>query len=699
MSMRVGKWIKKIVMFLMTSILLIGCGQEQRAQQEKTKEHTEYNIDSVKLFDVDEDMNICALGDDNNLRILNSDGDVVKQIPIETKECLDLCADKDSIFFLTLETSMDNPYGQLNLRELNLSDESFNTIFCDETAYSAKSLCKFQHLLFFITCNLEDENENQSDSTAQYLDCGERLICFDENTKTYEIISLDNIKLISKKSEDELWIFAFDLDIRMYYFASFYITDRTISEKHYVGTDFNPYLQDFAYDSDIDKIIVPDFMSNQVIQAYDPIDLKSGIGLYKAGYGLSGKQICCVEGWSYYLADDHIHRIKNKDYWKETKSIIVYTSTYDYQLPGDSGYLMHYEHIDEEQMAMAVMSGSSDYDILLLDTGSPIADNIRRIGAYEPLNSMDMVGRYFENSFDYIKEAATDSNGAIWMLPCDLSVDVLVYQPELCSKYGLLESAPITNQSLWEAEKKLRKLEQEGQEVYYSYNYGRDGLSRQIQLYLRDYAYRDGKVLFDTTVFRNICETLKEELNGDAQTYYNNSLAAVNTGLKYDATPEEEEEHYRDYFSNVAFVCADRHLLSCEYKNRVDSKPTSLLNFDFFEVQEMPGLENANEASVATAYILVVNPKSEHLEEVKDYVAYLAETLSEKESIYLTKTLEGEYNENERKVHDIYAAGRIVFEYPDDVFWNDILEYLNGKDSYQNMIAEIERKLNLYLKE
>ena len=114
----------------------------------------------------------------------------------------------------------------------------------------------------------------------------------------------------------------------------------------------------------------------------------------------------------------------------------------------------------------------------------------------------------------------------------------------------------------------------------------------------------------------------------------------------------------------------------------------------------MPALEGGEFGSqLASAYILVLNPNSTHLAEAKEFLTVLTERLNAEESIYRTKELQREYNALERKVHDIYAEARIVFAYPDDVFEEEYLKYINGKKSLDEVIPELERKLNLYLKE
>ena len=369
-------------------------------------------------------------------------------------------------------------------------------------------------------------------------------------------------------------------------------------------------------------------------------------------------------------------------------------------MPEGTGFEINMVEVDEETMAMSMMAGDGDYDFLLLSTDSPVAEQIRRVGAYEPLNRVDGVGEYLQESFAFMEAAATDENGAIWMLPCDISCDVLVYNPELCKAYGADLETEYSNEALWKLQQTLEKAEESGEPSYYSYSFLRDRF-RVTGRYLADYAVVNGKANFDTPLFRKYSQWYKEENFREKDGVYR--YARLNPGAEapsYNSTEEEVAVYFEDYFSQVAFVATDKHTLSQEYSVNIDGGSYGFLDYDFFSVKPMPALEGGEFGSqLASAYILVLNPNSTHLAEAKEFLTVLTERLNAEESIYRTKELQREYNALERKVHDIYAEARIVFAYPDDVFEEEYLKYINGKKSLDEVIPELERKLNLYLKE
>ncbi|MGN1084430.1 MAG: hypothetical protein ACI4QX_05470, partial [Lachnospiraceae bacterium] len=150
---------------------------------------------------------------------------------------------------------------------------------------------------------------------------------------------------------------------------------------------------------------------------------------------------------------------------------------------------------------------------------------------------------------------------------------------------------------------------------------------------------------------------------------------------------------------NVAVARVGKRELSQQYGS-VGMTLYGFLSYDFFEVKAMPSLEPENpKKSMAEATFIVLNPESEHLAEAKEYLSAVAKRLTEEESIYRTKELTGRYTALEQKVHALYGDARIVFSYPEDVFWTEYVKYMRGEKTLDEVIPELERKMNMYLRE
>lgn len=50
-------------------------------------------------------------------------------------------------------------------------------------------------------------------------------------------------------------------------------------------------------------------------------------------------------------------------------------------------------------------------------------------------------------------------------------------------------------------------------------------------------------------------------------------------------------------------------------------------------------------------------------------------------------------------LYSIYSNARIVFELPNEMFWNDYIRYRDGIISIDEFINEIERKTDMYMNE
>lgn len=50
-------------------------------------------------------------------------------------------------------------------------------------------------------------------------------------------------------------------------------------------------------------------------------------------------------------------------------------------------------------------------------------------------------------------------------------------------------------------------------------------------------------------------------------------------------------------------------------------------------------------------------------------------------------------------LHEIYKNGGISFFIPEEIFWDDYLDYQDGKLSFKELAEELNRKVSMYLNE
>lgn len=693
----------KVILFLLVFCMfgLCGCGRGKEKKAEKEADFV-YPTKDVSLFCMDEEGNLYAYKKDTGcICVFDKTGVQIKSIPAAEKEYFTLCYGDGALYAVVAGESETMYRNGVCLVEISQEDGSLKTLYENSNAYVAQNLTHGAGKLYFIEREpVEIEKANLlSDPMGEYYYAGERLMSYSIETADAKELFVERIRTFTKKDEKTLFVYAYDFDYGKFYFATYETETGVMGEKSYVGDSFNVFLEDFSYDAECDKLLREETLKS-VMVAMDPEEIDNQSSFYTVDGVLGGSSLWCQEGRSYFLLNGEVHRIKNSNYIKGYAPLRIYYTSQVFEIPEGTGFEINMVEVDEETMAMSMMAGDSDYDFLLLSTDSPVAEQIRRVGAYEPLNKVEGVENYLQESFDFMQEAATDTNGAIWMLPCDISCDVLVYNPELCKTYGVDLDAEYSNETLWRLQKTLEEAEESGEPSYYRYNFVSDR-TRVMESYLADYAVVNGTASFNTPLFRRYSEWYKSGRDSSNDKVYRYSY--LNPGANapiFGATAEEVEAHFEEYFSKVAVVATDKKMLSQEYSVSVDGGAYGFLDYDFFSVKPMPSLEEVKQGeNLVDAYILVLNPKSAHLKEAKEFLTVLTERLSGEESIYRTKELTGEYNALERKVHEIYGNSRIVFSYPDDVFWDEYLKYLNGEKSLDEVIPELERKLNLYLKE
>ncbi len=701
--MRCIERIAMLVGILVCVCGLCACNGKKRDIENKRKEADfVYPVKNISAFCTDEEGNLYACeGEAGSLCVFDKDGVQVKQVNIKPMEYHGLCY-VDGVLYATASKFVgETELSGMCLVQLSTEDGSQTVLYENPDAWTSRRLTYGNGQLYFLVLEAMDlaDSATLSDPTGEYYYSGERLLCYSMESKEVKELPVDRIVAFAEKNDTTLWVYAYDMDYGKYYYATYDPETDTMGEKGYVGDYANVLIKTFAYDETVDKLLYADEFKSAVV-AMEPGDLNSQSSFYQTEAGLSyDNELYCQDGRSYFLLNGEVHRIKNSNYIKDYEPLRVYYSSYEYKIPEGTGFEINMVEVDEETMALTMMAGDSDYDFLLLSSDSPVAEQIRRVGAYEPLNKVEGVENYLQESFDFMKEAATDTNGAVWMLPCDVSCDVLVYNSELCKSYGINLDSDYSNETLLDAQKCLEQAEENGTPAYYSYHFARD-CNRLMNLYLAEHAVVNGTANFDTELFREYSAMYREERNRATGNYRYAWLNPGGSVPGVDATAEEVAMYYRDYFSRVALIVADKNTISTRYERLWDGSSHGILDYDFFSAKPMPSLEEEKQGeNLADAYILVLNPKSEHLKEAKEFLTVLTERLSEEESIYRTKELAEEYNALERKVHEIYGNSRIVFSYPDDVFWDEYLKYLNGEKSLDEVISELERKLNLYLKE
>lgn len=696
------KQMERYVFFPVLFFLLAGlcaCQKEKEVIKEKEPDFV-YPAEEVTAFGLGADGCLYVCEADERICGYDKTGVQIKEVSAEPGKYECLCVADGKLYAAVSRTVMESGYEIESslLVEISLADGSVRSLYENALPSTITGMELVNGSLYFLELAPYSEAEAAAlnDPEGGYLYYGERLMKLDPVAGEAEEITVERLKGFCKRDEEGLWLYAYDIDMAEFYFTEYNVKGGTFGERHHEGQTVDNYIRNLAYDNTYGKLLYVNGFKAAVL-AVEPENAGNQASVFGTTALLKNwSALQYQDGYTYFLSDGKVTRIRNSNYIRENAPLKIYSTSF-YDLPEGTGFNLNLEHVDEETMAMALMAGDSDYDMLVLSTAEPLARQIRRTGAYEPLNKVEGVAEYLDTGFDYIKEAATAENGAVWMLPYEVDSTVLLYHPEVCARYGTELESGYTYEKLIQLNRALEAAE-ETNPAYYELNSYRL-LDVALEQYLVDYAVVNGSAQFDTELFRRYSMLIKEEYGRERGSSRYSQIVPGNMISMIGRPDEQIAADYAEYYSSVAVAMADKRFLSRKH-GLIGGSTFGIFQYDFFRVKPLPSLEEEKpQKSIAEAVFLVLNPKSEHLEEAKEYLSVLAERLGQEESIYRTKELSGTYNALEQSVHALYGDARIVFSYPDDVFRAEYAKYLRGEKTLDEVIPELERKLDTYLKE
>lgn len=360
-------------------------------------------------------------------------------------------------------------------------------------------------------------------------------------------------------------------------------------------------------------------------------------------------------------------------------SISMVTSDNYLESQNVNGFSITQEIIDHETFALTVLSNDTKYDLFYLRSRADCAAEIRDKGAFYPLNEVDGVQEYIDSCFPFIKEAATNADGDIWMLPILVQPSYIVYNEENCNKNGLhfYDGMPAE-----EFVDMIIKYYSEGNtdyEILGPYIYAEQLLSDYLLKYNR----------FDTEDFRELASLIKNKIytNQDAFSFGSHMTEMYEMNSKVDRT-------------NQSFALC------------INSSNIKIYERDWGEnakAMRVP-LFTDSKTSVSTAVFICVNPFSDNLDRTLEYISALSKNLVEQgaeddDRINRDKVMmlqnAAVYSRNEffSEINDVYNTGVIRFTYPAEIYEADFDKYLAGEISLDSFITEADRKLRTYLNE
>lgn len=509
----------------------------------------------------------------------------------------------------------------------------------------------------------------------EYVYEGEELLFYSFATGKLKRFDIPNIKQIIKNGDGGLLVYAYDGEGGFYFAACG--TDGELGEKQYTQMKLGAVL-DIAYDDAADQLVCTDTKGVFVTTKENASD--RNYILEEVPRGLA--TLFCSGGFTYGLfsvdGTDQVIRMEHASLIHTVPALNACRVS-EVFLPPYYGYTINYKELTVSEMAMVLLAGDSDYDFLVVESGNALAENIRRTGAYEPLNDVDGMAGFLDECHPYVKEAAMAENGNFWMLPLEVETPVLLCQEEKMQKYGLTVENLDTYMKMTE---QIMPLPKDGTCLYSVPYYLMT--NDIIHKYLKNYAINGNKADFHTDVFRSYLDLMRQ---------YDER---VNAGeVLFDTTTAAHGASQKER-------CADT-LFALERSSIFRQGNKDYLHYDVcgdFHAYKAPVLEEGKPVkNQAELCFIVVNPNSRKKKWVLSYLEEVCKGIREDSGVFLLAKNQFEGQPLWQEVREIVADSEIYFAYPDEIIMEELERYRLEGQSYEDTVNEMERKMNMYLNE
>ncbi|MGN1084347.1 MAG: hypothetical protein ACI4QX_05055, partial [Lachnospiraceae bacterium] len=363
------------------------CNKGEKVEEEKEPDFV-YPAEQVLAFCTDAESNLYTYeADGRSIRVYDKAGTMTKEVPVQDSRYTNLCTDGNTLYAFSSVANEETRKNAYSLVGISMLDGSQEQLYENPLTWNVDSMEWINGSLYFLEKEVTDLAESAAldDLEGGYSYGGERLVRLNPATKEETELSVERLKAVLKKDENSLWVYAYDIEAGEYYFTVYDAKNGMFGEKYHVGKSMNGYINAFAYDEVYEKVLYVNVFKEAILAA-EPMEANNQTSFYEtAARPMSGNELQYRDGYTYFLSEGEVTRIKNSNYIRDNVALKIYSTSY-YELPEGTGFNLNLEYVEEDAMAMALMAGDSDYDMLILSSGEPLAEQIRRIGAYEPLN-------------------------------------------------------------------------------------------------------------------------------------------------------------------------------------------------------------------------------------------------------------------------------------------------------------------------
>ncbi|MDR2559266.1 MAG: hypothetical protein LBC86_06980 [Oscillospiraceae bacterium] len=542
-------------------------------------------------------------------------------------------------------------------------------------------------------------------------------ILFGDSVKSVNLITGD-IETVFDESpigiagmdDDELMVYAYDENEGFYFL------------KH--GTDVRIYnnlrnsINNFYFNMFGDSSIIYSFGDFLILTTLDESDIERELA--RDLYFLSSKPFVARSGFLFYNTHSGIRRICVREMTLGTVLNMAHTD------PGGTAYYTPVPvlpalgiqtrnmSIGYYDLAFRILSGDNEIDIYYLHSQHDISDNIRRRGAFYTLNDIPGIWEYLDAVFPYVRDAALDENGDIWMLPIALDTTLFLYNERLTAEFGIDIDSINTFKDLTFVINDLRErnipvdsgaqYEWFFDRYFYQIMRNNNGFNRNDFRTMAEFFYDyinfvKGEWSFQNSQFLNANDFAYDEYFVEIDgrrlwdwrgrylfTPQSLSLSRFNINLALSHEIYDDEMFFEQLKSMYDGTGVYNHIP---------------LNYIHNRYMKFPSISGMAESDITVEFI-AVNPNSNNLDEVIEFLTRLIEYQMNLENSFILKD-RSTYTDR-HYINDVYGIlnykdNFIRFSISSDLIYDDFRAFLGDEITLDEYLNRVEFKINAYLNE
>ncbi|MGN0619516.1 MAG: hypothetical protein ACI4J7_10910 [Ruminiclostridium sp.] len=583
---------KKLI-FIILALALIAvssCGNTPAEYRADITDSEIKNADNeiISSFDITDDAIHCSVFYDSGNGIYKSKICVYESSGKKTQEYyfdepnmpLNLVCQNQNTYYYTVPKLIDGKNEKYVIMRYNADNKTAEQVYAFENCSEVDRL-ELDNNNFFALIN-EGDNAN-----------GEKqLIMIDLENLASSVILSEAIIDFSVDSNGDLLILS--EDNAGYCLTNYHTSENSFSEKIYKGLEGAFGI--CAYNGDKYIAYGQNIPSGAAIYSlYDD----GNIPVFENRVQFSGN--CRLENDKFYcLTTDGISitDISNALSQRLNDSISMVTSGNYLEAQSVNGFSVKQEIIDDEAFALTVLSNDTKYDLFYLRSRAGCAAEIRDKGAFYPLNEVDGVQEYLDSCFPFVKEAATNKDGDIWMLPILVQPSYIVYNEENCKKSGLNFYDGMPAEEFVDIVIRYYSEGNTDYDIFGTYIYVEQLLSDYIMKYNR----------FDTQDFRELASLIKNKIYKNEEAFcFGSHMTEM---YEMNMTADRTEQSFALCFNSSNINIYERDWGESAKAMRVP-------------------LFTDSGTSISTCVFICVNPFSDNLDKTLEYISALSKNLVE----------------------------------------------------------------------